>query len=385
MGNLHKSTYKSEPVDKDTPNFWCAMQDTVPKVLSQQDTIPKGQAQQDTSETIPEGINPLFIMIERKSAEVEAIKDSIEAKTTVARKPKPKPKPKQLDTTCYICPVGQPQTFTSVYKTAKSKKLDQFTNQYLFDAEHYFNQVDVNRQVFIETQPSQNHRQPVSISIKPLAQYQSPMSWLFYPVFSLLALLIFVKIFFDRSLKDIFRSALFFYNAKKMFREKPSGLNNLFRLLDISFYLSVPIFVIIALNTLGVSIEVVQTFYIGGYTLIGLVLLRIFRFITAGLAGFISNRGEQLKELHLNQLLYARILGIVLIPLNILALYTFDPVQLVVVYVIIAISAIAILFRLVRIVQVFLSNQLSIFYLFLYLCALEFIPLFIVFKEIFVE
>ncbi|MDY0202476.1 MAG: hypothetical protein RBR40_16000, partial [Tenuifilaceae bacterium] len=61
MGNLHKSTYIYQPVGNSTPEFWCAQQDTVPRIKLQQDTIPKVKLQQDTSATTHEGINPLFL------------------------------------------------------------------------------------------------------------------------------------------------------------------------------------------------------------------------------------------------------------------------------------------------------------------------------------
>lgn len=381
MGNLHKSTYIYQPVGNSTPEFWCAQQDTVPRIKLQQDTIPKVKLQQDTSATTHEGINPLFLMIERKSAEVEAYRESLVVKSPVVYRPKPK----LVDTTCYICPLGQPQTLVSAIERAEGNKLNQFTNQNLYDAQYYLDHIAVNQQVFIETQPAQNHYQPISINVKPLPQNQAQLSWLFYPVFSLLILLVFIRVFFAKHLQDVFRSTLFFHSAKKMFWENASLLGNLFRLLDISLYISIPTSVIIVLNTLDVNIEVTQTYYIGFYTLIGLILLRIFRSITTWTVGFVSNQSEQLKQLNLNQHLHARVLGIALIPLNILALYTFEPAQLAVVYTILGITTIILFLRFIRIVQVFLFNQFSMFYLFLYLCALEFIPLLLVFKEIFVE
>ena len=383
MGNLHKGIHMPQPVSSYISGFWYANQDSVPKIRLQQDTIPKVPAQTDTIIDAPEGINPLFLLIERKTAEVEAIKASNVAKAQLVRRPRPKPK--QVDTTCYICPQGQPQSFASVYKMAESKNLNQLTTPYLYDADYYSKHVEVNQQVFIETQPPQNHSKPVSIHIKPFEQEQGQVSWLFYPVFSLLVLLVFIKVFFAKSLKEVFTSALTYYNAKKMLWDSSSVLNNLLRLLDISYFLSIPVAVIIVLNVLNINVIMVSPLYIGVYTFIGLLLLRLFRFLSIQLVGYVSNLSEQLKHFYTNQLLYLRVLGVLLIPLNIFALYTFDIFKLIFAYVIVVLIAIVILLRLVRIVQVFISNQFSMFYLFLYLCALEFIPLLLVFKEFFEE
>jgi hypothetical protein len=342
----------------------------------QQDTIPKVQPK-DTTEAIPEGINPLFLMIERKSREVEAIKEQVEQpKPAVLRRPVVA----NVDTTCYICRDKEYTPLHAVVSGGEQSPLP-LVGSTLYDVEYYNEFVNLNQQVFIETQPS---KPTGKITIKPLERSEINAPWLFFPMVAMLILLAFLKIFFSKELREVFRSALFFHIGKKITRENPIVLNRFFRVLDIATLISLPVAIVQITNLIDYpDYGNIDTTKLILYILIGLTIFRAFRFFSLKIIGFVSNQAVAIDLLHINQLIYTRLLGVILIPLNLLMLYAAGSARMAFVYITLSALAIIMIYRGVRIVQVFLFNGFSMFYLFLYLCALEIIPILIIISEIF--
>lgn len=343
----------------------------------QQDTIPKVQPK-DTTEAIPEGINPLFLMIERKSQEVEAIKEQID-------QPKPtvfhRPVVTKVDTTCYICRDKEHTPLHAIVVSDGEQAPLPLIGNTLYDVEYYNEFVNLNQQVFIETKPSQPTGK---IIIKPLEQSEFSTPWLFFPMVAMLILLAFLKVFFSKEIREVFRGALFFHIGKKINRENPIVLNRFFRVLDIATLVSLPIAIVQISNLINYpDYGYIDTTKLILYILIGLTIFRAFRFFSSKIIGFVSNQALAIDLLHTNQLIYTRLLGVILIPLNLLMLYAAGNARIAFVYLTISALAIIMIYRGVRIVQVFLFNGFSMFYLFLYLCALEIIPILIIISEIF--
>jgi hypothetical protein len=121
------------------------------------------------------------------------------------------------------------------------------------------------------------------------------------------------------------------------------------------------------------------------FTFIGLLGYRFFRYVSLKTLGFLTKQTTEFSNIYFNQLLYPRVAGVFIVPMLILFNYTNNLFQEIMYYVIITTAFIYIFFRVFRTLQVFLFKGFSIFYLILYLCALEIIPVLIIFKEIFWE
>lgn len=343
----------------------------------QQDSIPKPQPK-DTLNTLPEGINPLFLLIERKTQEVEAIKEQTEQAITPVVRRQAVPK---VDTTCYICRDGSHRSLHAVVEQEGAIWTPALIHETLYDAYHYKEFVNVNRQVFIETIPAEPVRH---IQIKPLGQEGQKTSWLFYPMLAMLILLVLLRLLFAKQINNLFRGALFFHIGKKIMSENTIAQNRFFRILDAAMLISLPVAFIQMINILELPTHRVDNYaLLALYISLSFVGYRAFRYVSNKTIGFVSNQAQAVLSLHINQLIYERLFGLVLIPLNLLMLYASSGAKVATLYITLGVFALVLIFRILRTLQVFLFNRFSMFYLFLYLCALEIIPTLIIFNEFF--
>jgi len=366
MGKLWEHTWSntSTPISGDYLSY-------------QQDTIPKPQPK-DTLDTIPEGINPLFLLIERKTQEVEAIKEQTEQAITPVVRRQAVP---EVDTTCYICRDGSHRPLHTVVEQEGVIWTSAFSHETLYDAYHYNEFVKVNQQVFIETIPAEPVRH---IHIKPLEQESQKTSWLFYPMLAMLILLVLLRLLFAKQINNLFRGALFFHIGKKIISENTIVQNRFFRMLDAAMLISLPVAFIQMINILELPTHRVDNYaLLAIYISLSFVGYRAFRYISNKTIGFVSNQAQAALSLHINQLIYERLFGLVLIPLNLLMLYASSGAKVATLYITLGVLALVLIFRILRTLQVFLFNRFSMFYLFLYLCALEIIPTLIIVNEFF--
>jgi hypothetical protein len=363
MENIYKNSNSSLNI-RNTVDFSSFQQDTIPK-----------QKIKDTTDATLQGINPLFLIIERKTQEVEAYRE--QAKTRVERKPVPTPR----DTVCYICPKSEPIPLHQLLNISSSNKPPFFPDEFIYDRYYYNEIIGTKGLVFIETQHHINQPSPSVLLNKTIPETTDIGNWVFYPIFASIVLLAFLKLFFTKQLIEVFRSTLFFHIGRKLTRDGALVIDHLYRLLDGLFIISMPVTAMLLMEKFSPKSS--MTFHlIALYVLMGIVLFRIFKFITIKLIGFISNETEALDELNLNQLLYSRFFSVVLVPVNLLALYTSSSIQIVFLYIAAVLLGLMLFFRFVRTLQVFIYKGFSMFYFILYLCALEIIPWLIVFKEI---
>ncbi len=344
----------------------------------QQDTLPKKQAP-DTTNTNTQGINPLFLMIERKTQEVEAYKEQVEqARIRIVRKSSTPP-----DTTCYICPTAAKVPLHKLLSEHQSFEDLPFTEVVLLDRNFYNSNIKTEGRVFIETRITTSLQKSKEIVIKPLTNNQASISWTFYPVLASLVLLLFLKMFFSKLLTEVFRSILYFHIGNKFTKDNSFLLSRFFRLLDVIFFITLPVSVIIVLNHFDILQKTgIPSPLLALYLILGLLGYRIFLFITSMATGYISDFSSEFSQIHANKILYTRTMGLILVPINALYLYSEGVARSVFLYFTAGLLFVLICGRLFRTFQVFLYNGFSMFYLFLYLCALEIIPILIVLKEI---
>jgi hypothetical protein len=345
-----------------------------------QDTI-SGAPANDTIKKTQEGINPLFLMSERKSEEVEAYKEQVSIqKTWAATRVK-----STADTTCYICPDTQLITLQSIVESQEPPQ-QIFNIISLYDKDYYVRELGPSRPVFIETQETTLKDSPINLRTKGLNNELNAADWAIYPLLTLVLFIGFLKAFFSEELSSLFRSTTFFFLAKKLTRENSILWNRMFMMLDFVFFISVPIFVALMLNhsDLGESLDY-SLVSILALTFFGLLGFRVLRYFFLKTLGFITQQTTEFSYIYFNQLLYPRAIGVIIVPMLILFAYTNNLFQEIMYYALITTIFIYLILRVFRTFQVFLFKGFSIFYLILYLCALEIIPVLIVFKEIFWE
>jgi len=335
-----------------------------------QDTIPAKRTIDSMQVT-----DSVRLRFEKRRAEVEKQKQIASQRQikTIASKLEP-------DTTCFFCPTGpikhiEESLISNLYSNKSGEDL-------LLGRSHYYQATKELLPVFAETKGKHTYKGDFPIE-KPLKSLDLLPETSIAPSVLLLLLLIIIRRAFTRYILSLLHSTLKLYYAEKVYNEKSILGQNANVLLDLVYFLSVPFIVLFATNYLEPTIvEEIGTYWFFGYGFSILLGLRTFRFITIKTISYISDNRSELGFLYANQLMYSRIVGLILAPIVFLISYSEGLLQMAFLIIASVVIGLALIINQFRTVQVFIRKGFSIFYLLLYLCALEIIPLLIIYKEL---
>ncbi|NQU52418.1 MAG: DUF4271 domain-containing protein [Bacteroidetes bacterium] len=190
-----------------------------------------------------------------------------------------------------------------------------------------------------------------------------------------------VRIAYSKYIGNLFQSLVNYSTSFRMFREKNyTILHGAFRL-DIIFYLTFSLFLFQVLNFF--QLELIHnklTYYAASLgTVIAYFLVKK---ISYRVLGSIFKGTSETNEYLFNMDNINRSLGLILFPVA--ALINYYPANNPVFMVFVGIFTVAVfyVFLVQRGISILLRKQFSIFYLFLYLCVLEFVPLILIYKVV---
>ena len=212
------------------------------------------------------------------------------------------------------------------------------------------------------------------------AMFRKNTDWTFGIIVLALVIIASVRIVSSAYLKQLFNATVSFSTASRLFRERTFNLLHASFRLDILFYMVVSLFVYQILLFLGVSFfptMPVLTYLICVGGMIGyMVIKRSFLVFIS----MITESRPEISEYLFNLNVYNRVLGVVLFPITLIV--AFAPLGNTEVLLIVG-AFIVIVFwglSLLRGSKILLRKHFSIFYLILYLCTLEFLPLLVILK-----
>ena len=111
-----------------------------------------------------------------------------------------------------------------------------------------------------------------------------------------------------------------------------------------------------------------------------LVSLFFGRLIVVNLAGFIFNQVIIFREYIYNSFIFNKLLGMVVLPLLLFVVYTTGIIQMIIFWLTASTIVLVMVMRIVRGLVFSFKIDISLFYMFLYLCALEIAPLLLLFR-----
>lgn len=218
-----------------------------------------------------------------------------------------------------------------------------------------------------------------SISLPERRLGNSNPEWVIGIFILVFALFASIRVFFNRYLKHLFQSSINYGASFRLFRERSLSLTNASVRLDIIFYL---VFSLLLYQSLDfVNIQLLSTGILSySIILIGTLLFFNIKKLAYYIQGSITESLPETMEFIFNMNLYNRILGLFLVPVCLIV--AFSPVanpefMLLTGGILIAILYIFMIFRGMKIL---LKKHFSIFYLILYLCTLEILPLIFIYK-----
>lgn len=150
------------------------------------------------------------------------------------------------------------------------------------------------------------------------------------------------------------------------------------------------------LSLITLSFLSVQLFSVVGFTLdskssssmlflfvfMGLLAYRIYSYVIHKVTEVLTYTKSFTSNLYFDSLIAIRGAGFILFPLSVIIFYINKPISEYFLYFAIAAFGLLFLYRLFRLISLFISNSISLLYFILYLCALEIVPIFILYVEL---
>lgn len=205
-------------------------------------------------------------------------------------------------------------------------------------------------------------------------------AWLFISLFLLLGVFAWIRIYYGNILMDTIQASTNFQVTSRMFEDNSLLQNQLDNILYLFYFLSTGLLLYVAENRFNLfpyELTGVKLYLFNLALLAGVFLARV---VLLNLAGFLFNRTRIFREYLYNSFIFNKLMGIVILPLLLFLVYTTGIIREVFQWAtIITVSAI----YMMRIMRGFIfsfKKDVSIFYMFLYLCALEIVPLAILFR-----
>ena len=186
---------------------------------------------------------------------------------------------------------------------------------------------------------------------------------------------------FDKYLYNLFQSLISYNTSARMFQERNISVMKAAFKLDIISYTILGLFLFQVLQYLSI-IHTVSTFLLFLASLAGVTVFMLGKKLLYFTTGWITEKQSETSEFLYNFNNYLRVTGLVMLPIVAINAWSPDIPQHLAIAAGLTFVSILYLLLLWRGAIIFLKKQFSIFYLFLYLCTLEILPLLMVLRII---
>ena len=364
-------------------------QDTIPQDTTRIDTSNLQQEKPDTSKLQKEDSIELGRSPQPEFDKLDSLTRAEEAKTKKAQEtevqrtqytPSPVKKPTpEVDTSSIIYEITG-ATSLPVYPrlTEDSAYINFLYNQPASKPDSSKEEIYQSGSQQIHTHTEQPAKPKLPEANIPKNHY---FDWTSYLIIGLFIVLGWTRLFFKRYFNTLFKSFHFINYAQELYQEKSSltirgatFLNGIYFLIAGLFSYQLAQYFIPQLQLAGYKMFLIFTaFFIIWYTWNAL-----FKHFT----GSVFQKLKVFTEYFYNYNIYRKILGIILFPVVIINQYIDESYIVYFLYAGIIIFTVIYLMHILRGLQIFIKNNVSIFYLILYLCALEFLPLLVLYEWI---
>jgi len=188
-----------------------------------------------------------------------------------------------------------------------------------------------------------------------------------------------IRVFYRNYGGKLLKTAFNFGESKRMFQEKSLGFTHASFGLDLVFYFMSGIFLYQAADFFSVqfySVEWINYCFITGGLFFFMTVKKILYFFM----GYVTRSSFETSEYIFNMNNYNRVLGLFLFPLCLIITFITRLQQEYLFIIVIAIFLFLYFLLLFRGIKILLMKHFSIFYLILYLCSLEILPVLYLYK-----
>lgn len=204
--------------------------------------------------------------------------------------------------------------------------------------------------------------------------------WIFTLLIIPVLLYLFVSMYEKYSLIRIIKIVFSNKFAHTSFRNVNPGVQIFQMLLGLLSFISISTFLLLTELHFNIIFFDLEPVFLWIFNLALISLVVTLRFIIINIIGFISNTKETFKEYFFNISRSYKLIGILMMIMNFFIVYLVIVPDIWFIYLSFLLITIIMIFRVIRLIYIFLLNRLSLYYMILYLCALEIFPVLIIIR-----
>lgn len=204
--------------------------------------------------------------------------------------------------------------------------------------------------------------------------------WLFIYLLVLLGLFAWVRVYYGNIYAHTMQASTNFLVAARMFKDKSQLQNQLDNFLYVIYFLSVAYFLFIAevrTELVPYRLKGLPLYLFNLGLLVGVFLVRA---VLMYLLGSLFNQLALFREYLYNTFIFNKLIGITILPQLLFVVYTDGILQQIFFWMALATLGAILIMRIIRGIEFSFKKDISIFYMFLYLCALELVPLVLLYR-----
>ena len=315
-------------------------------------------------------VDDIFSAMERRERELDSIA-RVRAYHSYLRSIR-KPEPKGFDTA------------SVPYNVSRDTMLE-VQNPLGMLGRSYFSSKDTMKPVFLESRQTTElpvlEESTIKSSYNSVPSHNLRPDWLLAVIIGSLVLLAWLKLFFNKFLDQTIQSVGNYQLSTKLLRDQNIFSRRVAFALNLNFVLVGASFIYLVFGFFNLRLFLLGDFlsYLSYAGIISVLL--ILRYIVSHIIGHVFNKQHEFKEYLHQLLLIYKNLGIYLLILVIGIAYIREDLRIYLVYSSGLLLAAALILRMQKGVKIILINKdFLIFYLILYLCTLEILPLLIFYR-----
>ena len=206
--------------------------------------------------------------------------------------------------------------------------------------------------------------------------------WYFIIIISVLVAFAWIRIAYTRFIAILFESSFNYLLASKIFKERSAVKRRVWMAFDLIYLLNGSLFLYLLFRFFDWDFVGENDFIQLSVSFGFLLVMMIIRIITMSVTGHIFDRYSLFSEFLYHFYIYNKLIGLVLLPFILAIPYTQGQLHVILIYTALSVVGIVYFMRFIRAVIFTLKKEVLIFYLILYLCTLEILPVLVIIKLI---
>jgi hypothetical protein len=206
--------------------------------------------------------------------------------------------------------------------------------------------------------------------------------WMLFVIIFSLIIFSWLRVGYNRFFRTSIQASYNYFSARRMIEEVNVARTRVYFFMDFLFYINMALFISQFLSYYHINIYNIHGILLFALLFVAILVLYFLKSILFRFFGFVLLSQNLFYAYNFTIFLYNRMIGIILLPIVAIVPYVSDSVAVWLFY--IGFSSIIIIYilRIFRYLQISFRNRLSIFYLILYLCTVEILPMLVIYKII---